>query len=531
MLKIRQIKIDYKEDTKENLEAAIKMRLHLKKSAKINYEIIKKSLDARYKPNIYYVYEVELSLPNEDEIIAKLHDKDVVKNEKIIYQVPFYGKEILSEPIVVVGSGPAGLFAAYNLCKEGYSVIVIERGNKVEERISKVEKFWQDNILDPECNIQFGEGGAGTFSDGKLNTMINDHTGRYNFVMQTFVNFGAPEEIIYSNKPHIGTDILRKVIINMRHEIIRLGGTFLFNTKLTDIDIENKKIKSITINDQEKISCQALILALGHSARDTFRMLNDRHLNMINKPFAVGLRVMHKQSLIDLNQYGINDDNLPVASYKLTYTAKNKKGVYSFCMCPGGYVVNASSIPNHLCINGMSYYKRDSGIANSAIIVTVNETDYGSNLFDGVRFQEELEKRAYTEGQGLIPIQLLKDYHSNRISTGFKEITPAIKGGYHFANLNNILPDNINVALKEAFVNFDTKIKGFNDENAIVCGIESRTSSPIRMLRNEYYESNILGVYPCGEGAGYAGGITSAAIDGLKVSEAIIVKYSPNIKK
>ena len=227
MLKIRQIKIDYKEDTKENLEAAIKMRLHLKKSAKINYEIIKKSLDARYKPNIYYVYEVELSLPNEDEIIAKLHDKDVVKNEKIIYQVPFYGKEILSEPIVVVGSGPAGLFAAYNLCKEGYSVIVIERGNKVEERISKVEKFWQDNILDPECNIQFGEGGAGTFSDGKLNTMINDHTGRYNFVMQTFVNFGAPEEIIYSNKPHIGTDILRKVIINMRHEIIRLGGTFL----------------------------------------------------------------------------------------------------------------------------------------------------------------------------------------------------------------------------------------------------------------------------------------------------------------
>ena len=532
MLKVREIKIRYDLDTKDNLKKSILKKLRLVRDYPISFKIIKKSIDARKKPDIYYVYEVLCTLDKkEEERLLKLNNKDIVLGTEIKYNFQPKGTEKLDKPIVVVGSGPAGLFASLNLVRHGYSVIVVERGCEIAKRVKIVEKFWQDNELNPECNIQFGEGGAGTFSDGKLNTLVNDKEGRYQYVMETFASFGANEEITYLNKPHIGTDVLREVIVKMRKEIESLGGKFLFETKLTDINVREGHVKSIVLNDKEIMPCSALILAIGHSARDTFYMLNDKEINMENKPFAVGLRIMHSQNLIDKNQYSLLDSRLPVASYKLTYKSSNGKGVYSFCMCPGGYVVNASSEANRLCINGMSYAKRDSGVANSALIVTVNETDYGVNLFDGVKFQRGLEEKAYKLGKGLIPLETYGDYKNNKEPKNLGGLEPKIKGKYNLANLNELLPNNLNIALKEGIENFDKKIKGFADDNTLLCGIEARTSSPIRIIRNEEYEANIEGIYPSGEGAGYAGGITSAAMDGLKVSEAIMNKYSPNTEK
>lgn len=528
MLRVREIKLNFKEDNENNLKLSILKKLRLPQNYNLTYKVVKKSIDARRKPDIYFVYEVLCTLDKKEEArLLNLNNKDIVLGEEIKYNFKPTGTEPIKSPIAVVGSGPAGLFASLNLIKNGYPVVVIERGYQIEQRVKTVEAFWQDNKLDSKCNIQFGEGGAGTFSDGKLNTLVNDKDGRYQYVMETFASFGANKEITYINKPHIGTDVLRTVITNMRKKMEALGAKFLFATHLTDINIKDGKIESIVLNDKEIIPCSGLILAIGHSARDTFYMLNEKGLAMENKPFAVGLRIMHPQSLIDKNQYGLLDDRLPAASYKLTFKASNNKGVYSFCMCPGGYVVNASSEPNRLCINGMSYSKRDSGIANSALIVTVNENDFGTDLFAGVKFQRALEEKAYYLGKGLIPIETYGDYKDNKRPQSLGNLEPKIKGRYNIADLNELLPNNLNIALKEGIASFDKKIKGFADNNALLCGIEARTSSPIRIIRNENYESNITGIYPCGEGAGYAGGITSAAIDGLKVSEAIMNKFKP----
>lgn len=527
MLKIREIKIRYQDDNVRALEDAILKKLRLTKGENfIDFKIVKKSIDARKKPDIYYVYEVMCSLDEKTEArLLRLNNKDIVKGQEIKYNFKPKGGARIKKEIIVVGSGPAGLFASYNLAKNGYPVIIVERGSEITKRIEKVEKFWQDNKLDTECNIQFGEGGAGTFSDGKLNTLVNDKEGRYQYVMETFASFGAASEITYVNKPHIGTDVLRTVIANMRAEIERLGGKFLFDTKLTGINIENNRVVSIVLNNKEEICCSAVVLAIGHSARDTFYMLNEAGLRMENKPFAVGLRIMHSQEMIDKSQYGINDSGLPVASYKLTFKASSGKGVYSFCMCPGGYVVNASSEEKRLCINGMSYSKRDSGIANSAIIVTVNETDYGTNLFDGVKFQRTLEEKAYFLGNGMIPIEKYGDFKNKTVPKNLGSLEPRVKGKYSLSDLNDLLPETLNQSLKEGIEYFGRNISGFNNEDSLLCGVEARTSSPIRILRDENYEANIEGIYPSGEGAGYAGGITSAAIDGLKVSEAIMNKY------
>ena len=345
-------------------------------------------------------------------------------------------------------------------------------------------------------------------------------------VFETFVECGANENILYSNTPHIGTDVLRNIVINLRNKIIENGGNFLYNACLTNINIENNQIKNIEINNEQIIETDILVLAIGHSARDTFEMLYNNHLKMESKPFAIGLRVQHPQKLINNNQYGNNySNNLPPANYKLTYKSSNNRGVYSFCMCPGGYVVNASSEENRLAINGMSYNDRDSENANSAIVVTVSSEDYGKNPLDGLAYQKKLEEKAYALGNGKIPIQLLKDFHNNVENNILGNIKPIFKGNYTFCNLNNLLPEYISSSLKEAFINFDKKIKGFNDDNTILAGIESRTSSPIKIIRNEELESNIKGIYPCGEGAGYAGGITTSAMDGLKVAEKIISKF------
>ena len=520
MIRIRQIKLPI-EHTKEDLINKICKKINIKKEDIKNIIINKKSIDARKEIN--YIYEVDIETNKEKTIISK-KIKDTLKtpNEKYIFNST--GKKELKERPIIIGAGPAGLFCAFFLAKNNYKPVIIERGEEIDKRVKTVEKFWKENILNENSNVQFGEGGAGTFSDGKLNTTSKDI--RIKEILKIFVENGAPEEILYIKNPHIGTDILREVIKNMRNQIIKYGGKFIFNTCLKDIIIENNKIKQIKINN-EIVDAENIVLALGHSSRDTFRMLLKNNIKIIPKPFAIGVRVQHKQKLIDINQYGKKYKFLPKASYKLTYKSSEGRGVYSFCMCPGGFVVNSSSEEGKLVINGMSNYKRDEENANSAIIVTVSEKDFGKNPLDGVNFQEKLEKLTYKIGQGKIPVQLYKDFKENKTSNYFGIIKPVMKGNYTFANLNNIFPKYITKPLIEGIENFDKKIKGFSDDDTILAAIESRTSSPIKIIRDENLESNIKGIYPCGEGAGYAGGIITSAIDGIKVAEALAKKYKP----
>lgn len=524
MIKVRQIKIEVTKSNEDNLLKSISKKLKTDISNIENYTIEKLSIDARNKEEIYYVYEVNVNVKNEEEILSKNTNIDVTLTELKKYEIKEKGDLKLNNRPVIVGSGPSGLFAAYILAEEGYKPIIIERGEKIEKRVESVETFWKIGKLNQNSNVQFGEGGAGTFSDGKLNTLIKDEFCRGKKVFETFIENGANEDILYSYKPHIGTNLLRVVIRNMREKIIKMGGVFRYNTCLTDIIYDNNNLKQIEVNKNELIDCEVLVLAIGHSARDTFYMLNNK-LNMEAKPFAVGVRVAHKQNTIDESQFGKKyKDILSPATYKLTYN-NSSRGVYSFCMCPGGYIVNASSEQNMLAINGMSNHERESGFANSAIVVTITPDDFGKNPLDGIEYQRNLEKKAYELGDGKIPIQLLKDFKKNKISTSLGNINPIFKGDYNFANLNELLPTYISDSIKEAFESFGKKIKNFDDDDTVLAGVESRTSSPVRILRNDLFESNIKGIYPSGEGAGYAGGITSAAIDGIKVAEAIIKKY------
>lgn len=524
MLKVRQIKIEVSKNNKDNLIKSISKKLKTDLSNIENYTIEKLSIDARNKEEIYYVYEVNVNVKNELEILNRNKNNDVTLTNTKKYEIKEKGNLKLNNRPIIVGSGPAGLFAAYILAEAGYKPIIIERGENIEKRVESVETFWKTGKLNQNSNVQFGEGGAGTFSDGKLNTLIKDEFCRGKKVFETFVENGADEEILYSYKPHIGTNMLRIVIKNIREKIIKMGGTFKYNTCLTNIIYENDTLKQIEVNNNELIDCDVLVLAIGHSARDTFYMLNNK-LNMEAKPFAVGIRVAHKQSMIDESQFGKKyKDILSPATYKLTYN-NSSRGVYSFCMCPGGYIVNASSEENMLAINGMSNHERESNFANSAIVVTITPDDFGKNPLDGIEYQRSLEKKTYELGDGKIPVQLLKDFKENKISESLGSIQPIFKGDYKFANLNELLPIYISNSIKEGFISFGKKINGFDNDDTVLAGIESRTSSPVRILRNDLFESNIKGIYPSGEGAGYAGGITSAAIDGIKVAEAIIKKY------
>ena len=521
MIRVRQVKVKVEEVS--SLKDKLVSKLRVPESDILDYRIIKESLDCRYKPELYYVYEIDVKVKNEEKLL-RINNKDIFLSPNEEYEFNPTGAIKMQHRPVIVGSGPAGLFAAYMLAYYGYKPIVIERGECVEKRTITVDKFWQDGVINPESNVQFGEGGAGTFSDGKLKTSINDHENRIKKVLELFVEFGAPEEIKYKAMPHIGTDILKKVIVNMRQKIIELGGSFEFETKLTDISVNNSHLTNIEINSETKIECDVLVLAIGHSARDTFYMLNN-YLIMEAKPFAIGVRVQHNQSMIDEMQYGKNSVVKEPATYKLTYTTNFKRGVYTFCMCPGGYVINSSSEKGMLAINGMSFAKRDSENANSAVIVTVTPDDFGFSPLAGIEYQRKLEQKAFAIAGGKIPVQLFRDYKDNKISLKFGKVNPIFKGEYQFANLNNIFPNYINESIKEAMGNFDKKIKGFALDDVILAGIESRTSSPVRIIRNDDYIANIDGIYPCGEGAGYAGGITSAAIDGIKVAEKIMQKY------
>ena len=544
-----------------SLRGRISKALRLKGDS-FSYRIVKKSVDSRHKPDIFIVYSVDVTVYNvsgraldasaEEKLLRKINDNNIMLSKTVKYAEPKPERIRDGERPVIVGFGPAGMFCALMLARAGYRPIVIERGEAVEDRMKSVNDFWNGGKLNPESNAQFGEGGAGTFSDGKLNTQVKEVYGRISKVLEIFVEHGADESITYDAKPHIGTDRLVDIVRSIRKEIEGLGGEVRFNTKLVDIGIEEcknsngdtgnicRKVAKVTVqtsvknaghdvnNELENIPCDCLVLAIGHSARDTFYMLRDK-LAMEQKAFAVGLRIEHKQELINVHEFGDGKyKNYMPASYKLTHKASNGRGVYSFCMCPGGYVVNASSEEGELAVNGMSYSGRDSENANSALIVTVDGRDFGSDdVLAGIEFQRKLEKKAFELGGGRIPVQRFGDFKDNRATDenvlDGNSIKPCIKGAYKTANLRELLPDALCDALIEGVTSFDRQIPGYANPDAVFAGIESRTSSPVRINRNESMQAlGIDGIYPCGEGAGYAGGITSAAVDGIKVYEAIV---------
>lgn len=533
MLRINQLKLRPGHSQKD-LEEKILKFLHIPEDALLDYQIFKQSIDARKKPDIFFSYTIDVKVKQESSVLRKMK-KQVQKIARTPYQLPAPGDQTLSFRPVIVGSGPAGLFCAYLLAQAGFCPLVLERGADVTQRLLDVEAFWENGRLNPSSNVQFGEGGAGTFSDGKLNTLVKDAQGRNRYVLETFVKFGAPESILYEQKPHIGTDILIHVVKRMRQQIEELGGEFRFHSQLTDLLLQTKhpegsfSVRGIQINGCEEEAAEVVILAIGHSARDTFQMLYEKQISMQAKAFAVGVRIEHPQAMIQACQYGEGaPKELPTASYKLTAQLENGRGAYTFCMCPGGYVVNASSEEGRLAVNGMSYHGRDGVNANSAVIVTVTPEDYGSSHpLAGVEFQRMLEERAFAQGQGKVPVQCFQDFCENRVSEQFGEVLPQIKGACTMGNVRAIFPEILGASLEEGIRLMDHKIHGFARADAVLSGVESRTSSPIKIERNEEFESNLGGIYPCGEGAGYAGGITSAAMDGMKTAEAIIRRYAP----
>ena len=427
--------------SKEELEEKICKQLKISRSHLKSWKILRQSIDARKKPELFFVYLIEAEVDNERTIVKKLHNPSIVIASGQTYTFPKEGVLQQKYRPVIIGTGPAGLFCGYLLAQHGYRPILLERGSDVDNRSKKVEHFWETGELDEKTNVSFGEGGAGTFSDGKLNTLVKDKLMRNRKVLEIFVEHGAPEEILYQQKPHIGTDVLKNVIVSMRKSILEYGGEVRFDSCMTDLDVRDGALAGIWVNQTEYIACETLVLATGHSARDTFAMLG-KHIHMEPKSFAVGVRIEHPQEMINFSQYGAaHVSSLGAASYKLTHQAENGRGVYSFCMCPGGFVVNASSEKGGLAVNGMSYHARDSKNANSALIVTVTPQDFPDESYmGGVAFQRRLEQAAYRAGNSKIPLQLFGDFKEGRISTGLGEVKPCTKGAYAFADLNQVLP-------------------------------------------------------------------------------------------
>ncbi|MDO4311863.1 MAG: NAD(P)-binding protein [Eubacteriales bacterium] len=533
MIRIRQLKLHI-DHTEAELKKKICRTLRIREAALLSYNIRRQSLDARRKPELFYIYTVDVLISSEKQVLKKNRDKNVSLSDWKPYEYPQIGEIPMRHRPIIVGSGPAGMFCAYLLAELGYRPILLERGMPAKQRAADVENFWKTGILNPNSNVQFGEGGAGTFSDGKLNTLVKDPVGRNQKVLEIFVEHGAPEEILYVNKPHIGTDVLVNVVKSIRQRIIANGGEVYFHRQVTDLSFSDQKLQGLTVRDtvsgtEEFLDAQTVVLAIGHSARDTFEMLDYRGLNMEPKAFAVGVRIEHSQKMIDKSQYGRNrGQELPAAAYKLTASLDNGRSAYTFCMCPGGYVVNASSEMGLLAVNGMSYHDRAGTNANSAVIVTVRPEDYpGDGPLSGVAFQRALERKAYAAGAGKVPVQLFEDFCNNKASTELGSIQPQIKGGYTLSNVRELFPEEIGNSIELGIRAFDRKLAGYGAGDAILSGVESRTSSPVRIIRDETLQSNFSGLYPCGEGAGYAGGITSAAMDGLKVAEAIAKRYRP----
>ena len=529
-VRIQQLKLPVTH-TEQELRDRIIRTLRIRPEELIRYEIVRRSLDAR-KEELRYVYLIDADVKREAAVLKKCRGS-AEKAKRVRYRFPEPGTGRLSHRPVIVGTGPAGLFCGLMLARAGYAPVLLERGQRAEERVETVDRFWRLGILDPQSNVQFGEGGAGTFSDGKLNTLVKDPAGRNRKVLELFVEAGAPKEILYEQKPHLGTDLLVGIVRCMREEIVRLGGDIRFGCRMTDLVLESGAVRGIVIRsggrEPEVLKAEQVVLAIGHSARDTFAVLKERGVPMQPKAFAVGVRVEHPQEMINRSQYGEGYPGvLPPASYKVTRRLEDGRGVYSFCMCPGGYVVNASSEKGMLAVNGMSYQARDGRNANSAMIVTVTPADYGgTDVLAGVEFQRKLERAAYELGGGRIPVQTFGDFCADRASVRLGDISPCIKGAYELTSVRAIFPPELSRALEEGIRGCGRLIPGFAGPDTVLSGVESRTSSPVRILRNEELESGISGLYPCGEGAGYAGGITSAAMDGLKIAEAIAKKYAP----
>lgn len=524
MIRISNIKIYKDISDEEILNVVIKKYKMLKENVK-QWHISKKSIDARKKDNVHYFYSIDISIENEDKFLKYKN----ISKIKVINSLEVQLNMNKSIKPVIIGAGPSGLFAALTFVQNGYKPIIIEQGQSVEERKKSVDTFLNNGILNIHSNVQFGEGGAGTFSDGKLTSGINSPYCKK--VLEKFVSFGAPEQILHITKPHIGTDNLINIIKNIREYIISKGGRFLFNTKFIDFETVNNNVSKISVlhldsNLVENIDSNVLILAIGHSSRDTFKKIYEKGLLLEPKNFSVGVRIEHLQSEINKAQYGtITKLKLPPADYKLVYHSTSGRSCYTFCMCPGGVVMPSSSEINTIVTNGMSYFARDGKNANSAVLVNVMPSDFFTdNPLDGIDFQKTLEKKAFILGGSnyFAPIQRFEDFDNNVKSEFIGSVEPSYNPGYTLSNLNDIMPEFVSKTLKEGIKYFDAKLHGFANPDSILTGMETRSSSPVKILRNENFVSNVNGVYPCGEGAGYAGGIMSASVDGIKCAIAAI---------
>lgn len=493
-------------------------RAGIKLSDVQSFHLHKCAIDARKKSHVHYVCAADFEVKDENKY-KNLKNAAIVSEKAYV----FPKSAPLKKRPVIIGSGPAGLFAALFLAENGHRPIVFERGEEIDARVLSVERFQKDGVLNPESNIQFGEGGAGTFSDGKLTTGIKNI--RCRAVLERFVQFGAPKEILYLAKPHIGTDLLRGIVKNMREYIMSRGGEFHFSSCVSDFLLQNGRISGVVANEAE-YACDSVILAVGHSARDTVSCLYNLGTNMIAKPFSVGARIEHLQSKINESQYGKSAQLLGAADYKLSCHLENGRGVYTFCMCPGGSVVCASSESGGVVTNGMSNHARNGKNANAALLVGVSPADFSSNHpLAGMEFQREIEQKAFFEAKSTYhpTAQTVGDFLRKKPSVGAKAVVPTCLPDVHFGSLDSILPNFVCDSMRVAIRNFDRKLNGFADESAVLTGPETRSSSPVRILRDETFQSNIKGLYPCGEGAGYAGGIISAATDGIACAEALIL--------
>ncbi len=534
MLRITELKLplDHSED---DLKAAIVKRLGIAPDELVSHTLFRRGYDARKPANIVFIYTLDIEVKNETALLKRLHDdKHLSVTPDMNYRFVAWAPANLAERPVVIGMGPCGLFAGLLLAQMGFRPILLERGKAVRERTKDTWALWRQGKLFPESNVQFGEGGAGTFSDGKLHSGIKDpkHYGRK--VLTEFVKAGAPEEILYVSKPHIGTFRLVGMVEQMRHTIESLGGEIRFQSRVSDIKIEGGAMRGVTLENGECIETRHVVLAVGHSARDTFEMLHRRGVYMEAKPFSIGFRIEHPQSLIDRARLGPNAGNpqLGAADYKLVHHARNGRSVYSFCMCPGGTVVAATSEEGRVVTNGMSQYSRNERNANSGIVVGITPEDYPGDVLAGIEFQRRWEARAYELGgrNYCAPAQLVGDFLAGRPSMQLGSVLPSYTPGVHLTDLSTALPDYAIAAIREALPAFEKQIRGFSMRDAVLTGVETRTSSPVRIRRGEDFQSlNTKGLYPAGEGAGYAGGILSAAVDGIEVAEAVALNMVKDV--